>query len=183
MSRLGKKPIIIPDGVRVEIQGNLINVEGPKGRVSKVLNPRMKIVSSDNKILVERPSDTKIDKSLHGLTHKLIKNMFEGVSKGFEKKLEINGLGYRAQVQGNKLVLQVGFTHPVNLNVPEGIKVAVKENVITVDGADKELVGEFSSIIHNAKPPEPYKGTGIKYVGEQIRRKIGKALSKITTGP
>lgn len=183
MSRLGKKPIIIPEGIKVEIQDNFISAEGPQGEIKKILPSGIKIKSSDNQILVERSSDSKIDKSLHGLTHKLIKNILEGVLNGFEKKLEITGLGYRAQMEGDKLVLQVGYTHPVRIDIPEGIKITIKENTITVKGADKELVGEISSIIHSSKPPEPYKATGIKYAGEQIKKKMGKAVGKITSGP
>ena len=183
MSRLGKKPIIIPDGVKVEIRDNSIITEGQRGKVNKILPLGMKIILSGGQILVNRSTDTKTDKSLHGLTHKLIKNLLEGVSKGFEKKLEINGLGYRAQVQGNKLILQVGYTHPVNIYIPQGIDITLTGNIITVSGADKELVGEISSVIRDSKIPEPYKGTGIKYVGEQIKKKVGKAVGKITSGP
>jgi len=183
MSRLGKKPIIIPDGVKVEIRDNFISAEGPAGKVAKTLPPGMKIVLSNNKISVERFTDTKADKSLHGLTHKLIKNVLEGVVKEFEKKLEVSGLGYRVHVEGDKLILQVGYTHPVKIDIPDGVKITVKENVITVRGADKELVGEISNITRSSKTPEPYKGTGIKYVGEQIKKKMGKSIGKITSGP
>ena len=185
MSRLGNKPIIILDGVKVEIRDNFVNVAGPAGKVSKILPSGIKVESSpsDNQILVKRSTDTETDKALHGLTHKLVKNMIEGASKGFEKKLEINGLGYRAQVKENELILQVGYTHPIKIDIPEGIKITVNESVITVKGANKELVGEISSVIRDSKPPEPYKGTGIKYAGEQIKKKVGKAAGKITSGP
>ncbi|OIN97479.1 50S ribosomal protein L6 [Candidatus Desantisbacteria bacterium CG1_02_38_46] len=182
MSRLGSSPIIVPDGVQVEIQDSLISAEGPVGKIKKILPAGVKVTLSDNQILVKRLTDTKLDKSLHGLIHKLIKNMLEGVLMGFEKKLEISGLGFRTQVDGDKLILQIGYSHPVKINIPEGIKIETKEKVITVKGADKELVGEVSSIVRSSKPAEPYKGTGIKYAGEQIKKKMGKAVGKITTG-
>jgi len=182
MSRLGKRPITVPEGVNVEIQDNRISVEGPKGKLTKFLSPQLKIKRLDHQILIERSGDSKIEKSLHGLSRKLVLNMIEGVLNGFEKQLEINGLGYKAQVQKETLVLQVGFTHPVVINIPDGIKIEVRENRIIVKGVDKELVGEIASLIRRVKPAEPYKGKGIKYVDEQVRRKAGKTVVK-TTGP
>ena len=182
MSRQGKKPVDIPGGVKVEVQGNLVKIEGPKGKIEKIFSPRLKIVKQDNCILVERQSEEKTDKCLHGLTRKLILNMVAGVTKEFERKLEISGLGYKALVQSDKLILQVGFTHPVPILIPQGIKIAVQENQISVKGVDKEMVGQIASLIRSVKIAEPYKGKGIKYNDEIVRRKAGKAVVK-TAGP
>ncbi|OIO03457.1 50S ribosomal protein L6 [Candidatus Desantisbacteria bacterium CG_4_10_14_0_8_um_filter_48_22] len=182
MSRLGKRPVDIPGGVKVEVQGSLVKIEGPRGKIERIFSPRMKISKQDNRILVERQSDEKIDKSLHGLTRRLILNMVTGVIKEFERKLEINGLGYKAQVQSDKLILQIGFTHPVPILIPQGIKITVQENKISVKGVDKETVGQVAGLIRSIKPAEPYKGKGIRYSDEIVRRKAGKAVVK-TAGP
>jgi large subunit ribosomal protein L6 len=181
MSRLGNKPINISEGVKVEIRDNFISAVGPQGKVEKTFPSEIKISMSDNQILVKRSTDSKRDKSLHGLIHKIIKNMIEGTSKGFEKKLRVVGLGFKSQVEGENLILNVGYSHPVKINIPAGILITAKENTITVKGADKELVGEIASIIRGSKMPEPYKGTGIRYDGEQIKKKVGKAVGKITS--
>jgi len=176
MSRIGIKPIDIPNGVEVKIsKGNLVEVKGPKGALKTQLDPKMDIKIEDNKVLVNRPNDTKKYKSLHGLTRTLIFNMIEGVTNGYEKKLEIVGTGYRAQKQGKKLVLNLGYSHPIELEEPEGIQIEVPAaNQIVVKGIDKQLVGNVAAKIRDFRRPEPYKGKGIKYVDEVIRRKAGK---------
>jgi large subunit ribosomal protein L6 len=176
MSRIGIKPIDIPSGVEVKInEGNLVEVKGPKGSLKTQLDPKMDIKIEDNKVLVNRPNDTKKYKSLHGLTRTLIFNMIEGVTKGYEKKLEIVGTGYRAQKQGKKLVLNLGYSHPIELEEPEGIQIEVPAATqIIVKGIDKQLVGNVAAKIRDYRRPEPYKGKGIKYADEVIRRKAGK---------
>ncbi|MDD2573008.1 MAG: 50S ribosomal protein L6 [Firmicutes bacterium] len=176
MSRIGKLPIKIPGGVEVTIgEGNFITVKGPLGKMERSMHKDMIITKEDDKILVKRPSDNKPHKSLHGLTRSLIANMVEGVTKGYQKILEINGVGYRAQKQGKKLVLSVGYSHPVEMNDPDGITVEVEgTNKILVKGIDKQQVGNYAAKIRNWREPEPYKGKGIKYDNEHIRRKVGK---------
>jgi len=175
MSRIGKKPIDIPDGVDVKIEKGIITVKGPKGQLQREVHRDMTVEIQDKQILVKRPTDNKTHKSLHGLTRSLIANMVEGVTNGFEKRLEINGVGYRAAKQGKKLVLTVGYSHPVEIEEPEGIEIEVPaNNKITVKGIDKELVGIVAANIRKVREPEPYKGKGIKYEDEQIRRKVGK---------
>lgn len=175
MSRIGKKPIDIPDGVDVKIEKGIITVKGPKGQLQREVHRDMTVEIQDKQILVKRPTDNKNHKSLHGLTRSLIANMVEGVTNGFEKRLEINGVGYRAAKQGKKLVLTVGYSHPVEIEEPEGIEIEVPaNNKITVKGIDKELVGIVAANIRKVREPEPYKGKGIKYEDEQIRRKVGK---------
>ncbi|MFA6309711.1 MAG: 50S ribosomal protein L6 [Clostridia bacterium] len=180
MSRIGKMPISIPGGVDVKIEdSNLVTVKGPKGTLVQSLHNDMIIKMQDGQIIVERPSENKLHKSLHGLTRTLISNMVDGVTKGFEKNLEINGVGYRAVKQGNKLVLTLGYSHPVEMDEPEGITVEVPaQNRITVKGMDKQAVGEFAAKIRAKREPEVYKGKGIKYDYEIIRRKEGKAGAK-----
>jgi len=180
MSRIGKLPIEIPKGVDVKIgENNVITVKGPKGALTKEFHKDMIIKVEDGKVLVQRPSDEKIHKSLHGLTRTLINNMVEGVTKGFEKGLEINGVGYRAQKQGKKLVLTLGYSHPVEMDEPEGITIDVPApNKIIVKGIDKQAVGEFAAKIRAKREPEVYKGKGIKYENEVIRLKEGKAGAK-----
>ncbi|MEW6189815.1 MAG: 50S ribosomal protein L6 [Actinomycetota bacterium] len=175
MSRVGKKPIIIPGSVEVQIEGSTVRVKGPKGELSKTFYSALTIKKEDNKILVKRPSDNRLHKSLHGLTRTLIANMITGVSSGFEKTLEIEGVGYRAIKKGDHLELQVGFSHPVIFRKPEGIQIEVPHPTrIVVKGADKELVGEVAAQIRAIRKPEPYKGKGIRYLGEHVRRKVGK---------
>jgi len=169
-------PIAIPEGVAVTIEGNVVAVKGPKGELSRSLHPEMSISLKDSKLIVARPSDSKSHRALHGLTRSLLANMIEGVSKGFQKNLELVGVGYRAQKSGDKLVLQVGYSHPVELTPPPGISVVVDgTSRISVLGIDKELVGEVAARIRRVKPPDPYKGKGIRYVGERVRLKPGKA--------
>lgn len=179
MSRIGKMPIEIPAGVNVDINGNVVTVKGPKGILTKEFHKDMIIKKEGNVILVNRPSDEKSHKSLHGLTRTLVNNMVVGVTKGFEKALEINGVGYRAQKQGKKLVLTIGYSHPVEMEEPEGITIDVPApNKIIVKGCDKQVVGEIAAKIRAKRKPEVYKGKGIKYETEVIRRKEGKAGAK-----
>lgn len=179
MSRIGNKPITIPEGVNVNIDGQKITVVGPKGTLEKEIHPNIKIELENNIITVKRPNDQPENKSLHGLTRTLINNMVEGVVKEYTKVLEINGIGYRATKQGNKLVLTVGFSHPVEMDAPKGITYEVPApNQIIVKGIDKELVGECAAVIRSKRPPEVYGGKGIKYSTEHIRRKEGKTGKK-----
>ncbi|WFD10400.1 50S ribosomal protein L6 [Tepidibacter hydrothermalis] len=176
MSRIGIKPIEIAEGVDVIIgEENLITVKGPKGELTKKFVEDLKITKEDNSIVVERPTNNKRHRSLHGLTRTLIANMVEGVTKGYEKKLELVGVGYRAQKQGKKLVMSLGFSHPVEMEDPEGVVTETpNQTEITVKGIDKQLVGNYAAKIRAWRKPEPYKGKGVKYVGEVIRRKEGK---------
>ena len=176
MSRIGRKPIPIPDLVKVEISGGSVSVVGPKGSLSLRLHPSMTIRSEDRQLYCVRPSDNKLHRSLHGLTRTLVANMIEGVTKGFEKKLEMIGVGYRASLQGRNLTLMLGYSHPIIFPLPDGIKVGVEsQNLLTISGADKQQVGEVAAKIRSLRPPEPYKGKGVKYSTERIRRKAGKA--------
>lgn len=179
MSRIGRMPIAIPAGVTVEIaENNNVTVKGPKGTLARALAPEMEIKIEDGHVVVTRPNDLKKMKSLHGLTRTLIHNMVVGVTDGYEKKLEVNGVGYRAQKQGNKLVLALGYSHPVEIIDPEGLETAVDGNKIIVKGIDKEKVGQYAAEIRAKRAPEPYKGKGIKYSDEVIRRKVGKTGKK-----
>lgn len=176
MSRIGRLPIQIPNGVEVTIDGNRVTVKGPLGTLSREFHPRMRIIKEDNVIRVERISDGKLDKSLHGLTRTLINNMIIGVTQGYSKVLDIVGVGYRAEVKGDKLILNVGFSHPVEYKIPEGIKIECPiATRVVVTGIDKEKVGQVAAEIRAIKPPEPYKGKGIRYADEEVRRKAGKA--------
>lgn len=177
MSRIGKNPIKIPQGVEVKIDGSTVTVKGPKGTLTETFLDVVTIKQEGNQIVVTRKDDSV--KNIHGLTRTLVANMVKGVTEGFEKALEINGIGYKAQKQGNKLVLTIGFSHPVEVEEPEGITIDVPTpNNIVVKGIDKQLVGQVATNIRNYKRPEPYKGKGIKYAGERIRRKEGKAGAK-----
>ncbi len=180
MSRIGRMPIAVPAGVTVDIaENNQVTVKGPKGTLERVLPAEMTITKEGEEITVTRPSDIKKMKSLHGLTRTLIYNMIVGVTEGYEKKLEVNGVGYRAAKQGKKLVLSLGYSHPVEMEDPEGIEVTVDgQNLIIVKGIDKEKVGQYAAEIREKRAPEPYKGKGIKYVDEVIRRKVGKTGKK-----
>ena len=180
MSRIGRMPIAVPAGVTVEIaENNKVTVKGPKGTLERVLPAEMDIKLEGEEVIVTRPNDLKKMKSLHGLTRTLIANMVKGVTDGYEKVLEINGVGYRAQKQGNKLVLSLGYSHPVEMTDPEGIESVVEgQNKITVKGIDKEKVGQYAAEIRDKRRPEPYKGKGIKYADEVIRRKVGKTGKK-----
>jgi large subunit ribosomal protein L6 len=177
MSRIGRQPISIPSGVEVSIgEGNLITVKGPKGELSERISGKMTVEQKDGVIEVSRPDDGKQSRSLHGLSRSLINNMVVGVSNGFEKTLDINGVGYRAEKKGNTLVLSLGYSHPVELQDPDGVTTEVPEQgVIIVKGIDKSLVGNYAAVVRAWRPPEPYKGKGIKYRDEHIRRKEGKA--------
>ena len=180
MSRIGKMPIAIPAGVTVEIaENNKVTVKGPKGTLERVLPSEMDIKMEGSEIVVSRPNDLKKMKSLHGLPRTLINNMVIGVTQGYEKKLEVNGVGYRAQKQGKKLVLSLGYSHPVEMEDPEGLETVLDgQNIIVVKGIDKEKVGQYAAEIRAKRAPEPYKGKGIKYADEVIRRKVGKTGKK-----
>lgn len=176
MSRIGRKPIQIPDGVEVKVDGSTVTVKGPKGELTRTFHKDMRIEVQDREVQVSRPSDEKLHKSLHGLTRTLIGNMVEGVTTGYQKNLEIHGVGYRASLQGKKLVLAVGYSHPVEMDAPAGIDFEVPQPTrITVRGIDKELVGEIAANVRSVRGPEPYLGKGIRYEGERIQRKAGKA--------
>ena len=176
MSRIGKKPVVIPAGVEVKLDGNHISVKGPKGQLAIDFNPEISVEIKENEIIVSRPSDDKTHRSLHGLTRTLISNMVTGVTEGYSKTLEVNGVGYRAQKQGKNLVMNLGYSHQVIVPEVDGITVDVPSaNQIVVSGADKQLVGQFAAEVRAKRPPEPYKGKGIKYSDEHIRRKEGKA--------
>lgn len=175
MSRIGKKPIEIPNGVDVKIDGNVVTVKGPKGELSKSLNKDMKMEINDGVLTIERPNETKEIKAIHGLTRTLINNMIIGVTEGYSKQLEIVGTGYRAAKKGKVLSLNLGFSHPLELEDPEGIEVEVPSpNSIIIKGIDKQLVGSYAAKIRGYREPEPYKGKGVKYIDEHVRRKVGK---------
>ena len=176
MSRVGKQPVVIPAGVTVDVtDANFITVKGPKGELKRQLTDLVDVKVEDGSVVVTRANDTKKLKEMHGLTRALINNMVIGVSEGFEKKLEVNGVGYRVQKQGNKLVLNLGYSHPVEMEDPDGVEAVVEDqNKITVKGIEKDKVGQYAAQIRGKRPPEPYKGKGIKYADEHIRRKVGK---------
>ena len=176
MSRIGKKPIAIPAGVDVKLNGTEITVKGPKGELKNTLRPEMEIVIENSEIIVKRPNDDQTNRSLHGLTRTLIANMVEGVTEGFKKELDVNGVGYRVQKQGKNLVMNLGYSHQVIMEEPAGLTIDVPSpNKIIVSGSDKQAVGQLAAQIREKRPPEPYKGKGIKYTDEHIRRKEGKA--------
>jgi large subunit ribosomal protein L6 len=176
MSRIGRQPIAIPPGVNVAVTDHTVTISGPKGTLSQQVHPAINVRVEDGKILVERQSDLRQHRALHGLSRTLIANMVEGVTKGFSKSLDLVGVGYRAQKVGNRLVLQVGFSHPVEITPPPGIDVAVEgTNRIIISGIDKQLVGQFAAEVRAIRPPDPYKGKGIRYTGEEVRLKAGKA--------
>ncbi|MDK2785073.1 MAG: large subunit ribosomal protein [Bacillota bacterium] len=175
MSRIGKRPIPVPAGVEVEIEGNTVRVRGPKGELKRELPPEISVVREGDVLKVVRAGDEDRDRALHGLTRTLIANMVEGVTRGYSKALEINGVGYRASKQGRKLVMQLGYSHPVEIEPPEGIEFEVPAPTkVIVHGLDKELVGEVAADVRRRRPPEPYKGKGIHYEGEKLRHKVGK---------
>ncbi len=179
MSRIGLKPITIPAGVDVAVNGNDITVKGPNGTLSMTKHPNISVEIADGVVSCSRPNDEKENRSLHGLTRALIANMVEGVVNGFKKVLEVNGVGYRVQMQGNNLVMNLGYSHQVTMAAPEGIKIECPTaNQIVISGADKQAVGQFAAQVREKRPPEPYKGKGIKYAEEHIRRKEGKAGKK-----
>ncbi len=176
MSRIGKKPITVPAGVDVTINGHEVTVKGPKGTLTNTFRPEINIALENGEILVTRPNDEQANRSYHGLTRTLLANMVEGVTNGFTKELEVNGVGYRAQKQGNNLVMNLGYSHQVIVPESNGITIEVPSpNKIIISGADKQEVGQFAAVVRKKRPPEPYKGKGIKYASEHIRRKEGKA--------
>ncbi|MEZ7893367.1 MAG: 50S ribosomal protein L6 [Candidatus Wallbacteria bacterium] len=175
MSRIGKKPIVVPKGVEVKINGHHVSVKGPLGTLANDFHPHIDVAMEKDHVIVKRHSDAPAERSLHGLTRALINNMITGVTKGFEKVLEISGTGYKGKLEGKKLVLNVGYTHPVEFTAPEGIKFEIeKETVIKIKGIDRGLVGQTAANVRGAKEPEPYKGKGIKYSNEVVQRKVGK---------
>jgi large subunit ribosomal protein L6 len=179
MSRIGRKPVTVPKGVTVQLQGHEVAVKGPRGELRRRLHPEMQIALDKDQFTVARPSEEKRQKALHGLTRTLVQNMVEGVSKGFTKTLEIQGVGYKAEAKPYGVNLIVGYSHPVKYEAPKGIKISVDNNtVVKIEGADKELVGQVAAELRSVRPPEPYKGKGIRYQGEQVRRKAGKTGAK-----
>ena len=180
MSRIGKKPVVIPAGVTVAVaEGNVVTVKGPKGELTHTFHPDMILKVEGNTVIVERPDEEHLHKSLHGLTRTLLNNMIVGVDKGYAKELEVNGVGYRAEKKGNQLVMRLGFSHEVIMDEIDGITVEVPNpNKIIIHGIDKQVVGQFAAEVRGKRPPEPYKGKGIKYVDEVIRRKVGKTGGK-----
>lgn len=179
MSRIGKLPVTIPDGVQVTLQDNVITVKGPKGELTRELHNEMEVVVEDKQVIIKRPSDSNKHKALHGLTRTLVNNMVEGVTKGYQKTLELVGVGYRAQMQGKKLVLQVGYSHPVEIEPGKNLEIEVPAPTkVIVKGIDKEEVGTLAANIRAVREPEPYKGKGIRYEGERIKLKAGKAGAK-----
>lgn len=176
MSRIGKMPIVIPEGCEVKVDGSTVTVKGPKGTLTRTVHKNMNVTKEGNEILVTRPNDNKKNRELHGLTRSLIANMVEGVTKGFSKELEVNGVGYRVAKQGKDLVMNIGFSHQVIMPEIDGITIDVPNpNKIIISGPDKQKVGQFAAEVREKRPPEPYKGKGIKYADEHIRRKEGKA--------
>jgi large subunit ribosomal protein L6 len=179
MSRIGKRPVTVPKGVTLDLQGQVVEVKGPKGELRRTLHPEMQLALADGVLTVTRPSDEKKHKALHGLTRTLVQNMVDGVSKGFRKTLEIQGVGYKAEAKPYGVNLIVGFSHPVKYEAPKGIKISVENNtVVKIEGADKEKVGQVAAELRAVRPPEPYKGKGVRYQGEQVRRKAGKTGAK-----
>ena len=175
MSRIGRKPIQIPDGVEIDVKPGAVSVKGPKGELSQSVNRDMKVAIDDGTLTVTRPTDRGDHRALHGLTRSLIANMVEGVTDGYERRLEIQGVGYRANLRGKALEMSLGYSHPVSIEAPEGIEFEVPQPTeIVVRGIDKQLVGETAARIRKARPPEPYKGKGVRYRGEHVARKVGK---------
>jgi large subunit ribosomal protein L6 len=179
MSRIGRKPVTVPKGVTLQLQGHDVAVKGPRGELRRRLHPDMQIALDKDQFTVARPTEEKRHKALHGLTRTLVQNMVEGVSKGFTKTLEIQGVGYKAEAKPYGVNLIVGYSHPIKYEAPKGIKISVDNNtVVKIEGADKELVGQVAAELRSVRPPEPYKGKGIRYEGEQVRRKAGKTGAK-----
>jgi large subunit ribosomal protein L6 len=175
MSRVGKKPIPIPKGVTVNIGGDAVTVKGPKGELKMELHPAVKVATENGEVVCTRADDSRLSRAAHGLVRANTANMVRGVSEGFQRKLEINGVGYRAEVAGKKLTLQLGYSHPIDFPLPEGITAVVEKNVLTLSGIDKQALGLCAAKVRALRPPEPYKGKGVKYVEETILRKVGKA--------
>lgn len=182
MSRIGRLPVKLEKGVKAELSGTMLKVEGPKGKLEHQLQPGFTVEINGAELVVKRPGDSSLERSLHGLTRKLIANMAEGVSKGFSKVLEINGVGYRAEVKGSQINLSLGYSHPIVYQLPPGVTAKVERQVlITLESADRQLLGSVASEVRELRPPEPYKGKGIKYSTETIRRKAGKAAAGSTS--
>ncbi len=181
MSRIGKKPVPLPTGVTAQVTGRTLVIKGPKGEITRTFHPEMTIAVEENTVVVRRPSDENFHKALHGLSRTLVANMVAGVTDGFRKQLEIQGVGYKAEVRPFGLQLVVGFSHPVKYEAPQGVKLSVDNNtIVKIEGVDKEMVGQVAAEIRSIRPPEPYKGKGIRYVGEQVRRKAGKTAQAAT---
>lgn len=179
MSRIGRQPIAVPKDVKVEIKGKVVSIQGPGGTLSLEADPLVEVRCQDDKIIVNRLSEKKHAKSLHGTTRALLNNMVIGVTSGYKRELEIVGIGYKAQMKGNNLLLQIGFSHQIEMNVPTDVKVSTPApNRVVVEGIGKQAVGQFASQVRKMYPPEPYKGKGIRYAGEFVRKKIGKAMAK-----
>ena len=179
MSRIGRKPVTLPKGVALDLQGSTVAVKGPKGELRRTLHPEMQLALAGGTFTVARPSEEPRHKALHGLTRTLVQNMMDGVSKGYVKTLEIQGVGYKAEAKPYGVNLIVGFSHPVKYEAPQGIKISVENNtLVKIEGADKEIVGQVAAELRQVRPPEPYKGKGIRYQGEQVRRKAGKTGAK-----
>jgi large subunit ribosomal protein L6 len=178
MSRIGKQPVAIPSGIEVKIAGEVINVKGPKGSISTPVEATLNYEIADGNVVITRKDESRVARAQHGLRRTLVANCIEGVSNGFSKTLEVNGVGYKVAVKGNNVELADGFSHPVVMPLPEGIEAKAEGNKLTVSGIDKQLVGEFAATVRRVRPPEPYKGKGIKYDNEQIRRKAGKSAGK-----
>lgn len=179
MSRIGKSPIPLPSGVTVQVNGSHVQVKGPKGQLERTLRPEVSVKQEDGKLIVERISEDRVVRSLHGLSRTLVANMVKGVTEGFTRNLEVVGVGYRATMEGRKLMMQLGYSHPVEVDPPQGLEIVVgKGNAITISGIDKQAVGDLAAFIRDKRPPEVYKGKGVKYQGELIRRKAGKAAGK-----
>jgi len=180
MSRIGKKPVVIPSGVQATLSGETLSVTGPKGNLSLMVHPKVSVSVTGNEILVDvAKKEDKKEKALWGLFRSLVQNLVDGVEKGFEKKLEVNGIGFKVATAGNMLNMSLGFSHPVNVEIPSDLQVAVEKNVITITGADKQKVGQFAANVRALKKPEPYKGKGIKYIDETILRKAGKVVKAV----
>lgn len=182
MSRIGTKPIVVPENVTIKIDGGVFNVTSGENCLSVPIHPKITVAVEGDKIIVSRGADDKLSKSLHGLIRSLVKNAVEGVTVGFKKELEIKGVGYRAQVEPDKLILKLGFSHDIEYNTPAGITFEVKKNIISISGIDKQLVGQVAAEIRSYRKPEPYKGKGIRYVDERVIRKVGKAVKSATAG-
>lgn len=180
MSRIGKKPIVIPSGVKASLDGQALKITGPKGELVIMVHPKVKAAVTESEITVDiEKKDVKLEKSLWGLTRSLIANAVQGVTQGYEKKLEINGVGFRGAIAGKNINLSLGFSHPIEMIIPEGLSAAMDKNIITITGIDKQAVGEFAAKIRSLKKPEPYKGKGIKYIDEVVRRKAGKVVKAV----
>lgn len=183
MSRVGKKPVVIPAGVTAEIKDHTVIVKGPKGELTLVVHPKVQIALENNELTVSvAKPDNKQERALWGLFRALINNLVVGVTSGFTKVLEVNGVGYKAAVNGTKLTLNLGYSHPIDMEIPKGLEVKVEKNTITVSGADRQMVGQFCAVVRQQRPPEPYKGKGIKYSDETIRRKAGKVVKAVGGG-